>query len=120
MKLRKSNGQGHNVGGIQSQSTEEMGAKKKREGVVNKKTGDGEQSIGSAAKLRQTVLAERETEAWTSRDDELIRKMEEMMQRQLGNVDEKIGKVDDKMNEVMGAVTKPKKKGMFLGLSLTL
>ncbi|GMI21914.1 hypothetical protein TrCOL_g10865 [Triparma columacea] len=127
-KLRKNNGQGHNMGGIQSQSTEGMGVKRTRS--VNEKTGDGEESIGSAAMLRQTVSAERDAEAWTSRDDGLIRKMEEMIQRQLGNVDEKIGKemqrqlcnvdekigkVDDKMNEVMGAVktAKLKKKGMF-------
>jgi hypothetical protein len=71
----------------------------------------GEKNLSSAAKLRQTVSAERDTEAGPSRDDGLIRKMEEM-QRQL---DEKIGKVDDKMNEVMGAVknAKLKKKGMF-------
>jgi hypothetical protein len=101
----------------------------------------GEKNLSSAAKLRQTVSAERDTEAGPSRDDGLIRKIEEMMQRQLreemqrqlGNVDEKIGKVDekigkglakvdekigkvdDKMDEVVGAVknAKLKKKGMF-------
>ncbi|GMI24311.1 hypothetical protein TrRE_jg195 [Triparma retinervis] len=127
-KLRKDNGQGHNTGMIQSQSTEDIDVKRKTKG--NKKTGDGQENMGSAAKLRQTVSAERDTEAWQSRDDGLIRKMEEMqrqhreemqrqlreeMQRQLGKVDEKIGKVDDKMNEVVGAVksAKLKKKGMF-------
>mmetsp|Transcript_17892 Transcript_17892/g.37202 ORF Transcript_17892/g.37202 Transcript_17892/m.37202 type:complete len:132 (-) Transcript_17892:88-483(-) len=125
------------MGGIQSQSTEGMGVKRTRS--VNEKTGDGEESIGGAAMLRQTVSAERDAEAWASRDDGLIRKMEEMIQRQLdnvdekigkemqrqlchvddkigninekiGNFDEKIGKVDDKMNEVMGAVKTAKLK----------
>jgi hypothetical protein len=126
-KLRKYNGQGSNVGGKQSQSTEEIDVKRKTRG--NKKTGDGQENMGSAAKLRQTVSAERDTEAWPSRDDDLIHKMEEMqrqlkeeMQRQLGKVDEKIGKVDekigkvdDKMDEMVGAVKNAKlnKKGMF-------
>ncbi|GMI49098.1 hypothetical protein TrCOL_g7427 [Triparma columacea] len=102
----------------------------------------GEKNLSSAAKLRQTVSAERDTEVGPSRDDGLIRKIEEM-QRQfreelgnigemIGKVDEKIGKneekigkglakvgkegkVDDKMDEVVGAVknAKLKKKGMF-------
>jgi len=117
--LRKDNGQGHNVGGIQSQSMEEIGAKRTR--IGNKKTGDRKESMGSAAKLRQTVSAERDMEAWPSRDDGLIRKMEEM-QRQLKEemqlreeMQRQLGKVDDKMDVVMGAVknAKLKKKGMF-------
>ena len=75
----------------------------------------GEKNLSSAAKLRQTVSAERDTEAGLARDDGLIRKMEEMerqltekmqrqlreeMKRQLGNVDEKIGKVDEKIGKV--------------------
>jgi hypothetical protein len=73
----------------------------------------GEKNLSSAAKLRQTVSAERDTEAGLARDDGLIRKMEKMeeMQRQLreemqrqdekiGNVDEKIGNVDEKIGKV--------------------
>jgi hypothetical protein len=83
---------------------------------------EGEKNLSSAAKLRQTVSAERDTEAGPLRDDGLIRKMEEMeemqrqlreeMQRQLGNVDEKIGKVDEKIGKGLAKVDEKIGKGL--------